>query len=112
MDSLALTFLAEAWVHKQNGKLTLFHVNHELRDTSAEEAKKVSGWMKLRGHTVHILNWNPSKQPTTRIQERARHARYQLLDHACQKHNILHLLTGHHKDDDVETFLMRKEKKQ
>ncbi|UNM06357.1 MAG: tRNA lysidine(34) synthetase TilS [Holosporaceae bacterium] len=111
MDSLALTFLAEAWVRKQNGKLTLFHVNHGLRKASTEEAEKVSKWMKSRGHTVHVLSWNPSEQPTTRIQERARHARYNLLDRACQKHNILHLLTGHHKDDDIETFLMRKEKK-
>ncbi len=111
IDSLALTFLAEDWVHKQKGKLTLFHVNHGLRKTSAEEAQKVSEWMESRGHIVHILNWNPTQKPSTRIQERARHARYMLLDHACQEHNILHLLTGHHKDDDVETFLMRKEKK-
>ncbi len=38
----------------------------------------------------------------------ARVNRYHLLTKFCNKNNILHLFLGHHKDDNLETFINRK----
>ena len=52
------------------------------------------------------LTWVGAK-PTTRVQERARNARYGLLaDHARQL-GASHILTAHHADDQAETVLLR-----
>ena len=109
-DSLALLTLAETWTKERNGRLVLFHVNHGLRCASDKEAEILSKSMKLRGHRLHILKWSHHAPPSTRIQEQARDARYLLLDEAMKKHKVFHLLTGHHQNDDEETYLMRKEK--
>ena len=57
----------------------------------------------------HILTLeNP---PTsTNTQQHARELRYQMLSDFCQKQRILHLLTAHHADDNIETFIMRKKR--
>jgi tRNA(Ile)-lysidine synthase len=34
-------------------------------------------------------------------------ARYRALEAICAEHSILHLLTGHHREDQAETFLLR-----
>ena len=51
-----------------------------------------------------------SKDITTRIQEKARTKRYELLLNFCKEHNFSHLLFAHHLDDQIETILMREEK--
>ena len=38
----------------------------------------------------------------------ARNNRYELLTNYCLRNNLLHLFVGHHKDDNIETFLTRK----
>ena len=41
------------------------------------------------------------------IQHNARKVRYDLLNQECKKKKIKLILTGHHKDDQIETFLIR-----
>ena len=48
------------------------------------------------------------EKPRTGIQEAARFARYRLLGGWCRDHACLHLLTGHHRDDQIETHLIRR----
>ena len=55
------------------------------------------------------LPWEGSK-PRTGIQEKAREARLALLEQACARLGILHLLLAHHADDQEETVAMRREK--
>ena len=38
----------------------------------------------------------------------ARANRYELLTNYCKRNNILHLFLGHHRDDNLETFITRK----
>jgi tRNA(Ile)-lysidine synthase len=53
-----------------------------------------------------ILVWTGEK-PAARIQERARSARYGLLEEAARANGASCLLTAHHADDQAETVLFR-----
>jgi tRNA(Ile)-lysidine synthase len=106
-DSLALTILADRWVRERGGRLAALTVDHGLRPESAHEAQTVAGWMAARGIEHHVLAWSEPK-PATGIQEAARAARYDLLAEWCRAQGCLHLLTAHHREDQAETYLIRK----
>jgi tRNA(Ile)-lysidine synthase len=106
-DSLALTILADRWVRQRGGRLAALTVDHGLRPESAEEAQAVAGWVAARGVEHHVLAWSGPK-PATGIQEAARAARYGLLTDWCRAEGCLHLLTAHHREDQAETYLIRK----
>lgn len=109
-DSMALARALHLWTKRHQGKLTAFHVDHQLRPTSTEEARIVQTWLRERGIDSSILTW--AHPPlTSGLMNRARTARYQLLLDACQAQGILHLAVAHHRDDDQETAWMRQEKK-
>ena len=40
--------------------------------------------------------------------ERARDARYENIINQCKKMKIIHLMTAHNLEDNLETYLMRK----
>ena len=106
-DSLALILLAHRWVQQQGGHLWALTVDHGLRPESGEEARTVAGWLASRAIPHEILVWVGDK-PTSGIQEAARDARYGLLAQWCRAHGVLHLLTAHHREDQVETHLIRR----
>jgi tRNA(Ile)-lysidine synthase len=109
MDSMTLTLLLQEWVASLNGILFSFTVDHGLRENSRAEALQVSAWMQKRGIPNEILTWAHEDQeiPTTRLQERARTARFELLLKACRDHQLSALFLAHTQDDQAETFLMR-----
>jgi tRNA(Ile)-lysidine synthase len=106
-DSMALALLADRWARQRGGQITALHVDHGLRPESADEALVVAGWLAARGIPCEILAWHGAK-PATGIQEAAREARYHLLAKWCCAHGCLHLLTAHHRDDQIETHLIRR----
>lgn len=105
-DSMALALLAQAWAAKQGGKLLALTVDHGLREGSRAEALQVGRWMKRLGISHRILTWTGDKPQSGRM-ETARLARYALLEEACAKHGVLHLLTAHQLEDQAETLLLR-----
>ncbi len=106
-DSLALVLLAQHWAQQRGGRAWALTVDHRLRPESAEEARTVAGWLACRAIPHEILVWAGDK-PTSGIQEAARDARYRLLAQWCRAHGVLHLLTAHHREDQVETHLIRR----
>ena len=54
-----------------------------------------------------IKDLNNKKKIINNIQHNARKVRYSLLNKECKKKKIKFILTGHHKDDQIETFLIR-----
>ena len=110
-DSLALAFLLHQWVSNQKGSLLALHVDHKLRPESTKEAQQVSQWMTQRNIPCTILTWDHDLTPKTGLQEKARAARYALLQKACCDQNILHLVTAHHAEDQTETFIIRQQSK-
>jgi tRNA(Ile)-lysidine synthase len=106
-DSLALTLLADRWARRRGGRVAALIVDHGLRPESAAEAHTVAGWLAARGIAHEVLVWAGDK-PATGIQEAARAARYRLLAAWCVMHGCLHLLTAHHREDQAETYLIRR----
>jgi len=106
-DSLALAILADRWARVRGGQAWALIVDHRLRPESAVEAETVGRWLAARGIPHAVLVWRGDK-PASGIQEAARAARYRLLAEWCATQGCLHLLTAHHRDDQVETYLIRR----
>lgn len=106
-DSLALAILADRWARERGGEICAVTVDHGLRPESGAEIARLAAWLAARGIRHEVLVWSGEK-PRTRIQERARAARYRLLAGWCRAHRVLHLLTAHQREDQVETHLIRR----
>jgi tRNA(Ile)-lysidine synthase len=106
-DSLALIILADHWARQRGGEAWALTVDHGLRPESGEEARAVAGWLAGRGISHETLVWGGAK-PVSGLQEAAREARYRLLGQWCRAHGVLHLLTAHHRQDQGETYLIRR----
>jgi tRNA(Ile)-lysidine synthase len=106
-DSTALLLMAAEWA-KRRGKTRVeaATVDHGLRAESADEAKAVAKLCARLGVGHRILQWKGAK-PATRLQERAREARYRLLVDHAKAIGADALVTAHHADDQAETVLFR-----
>ena len=105
-DSMALLLMLHHHL-RQDQSLTALTVDHQLRNSSAAEARKVKSWCKALGISHKSLNWKHAKI-TTGLQAKARAARYQLMVQHCAKDKIEALLTAHTLEDQAETVAMRK----
>ena len=81
-------------------------INHNLRQESLSEAEYVRDILMRNKIETYILHWK-NAIPS---QSHARNARYDLLCAKCYELSIDTLLVGHHMDDMIETYIMRKEK--
>lgn len=108
-DSLALALLADGWARARGAGLLLLIVDHGLRAESKAEAEQVRVWLDARGLAVAVLRAGEEArtEQAGSLQERARRLRYRLLLEECILRRIPHLLLAHHRDDQVETVLMR-----
>jgi tRNA(Ile)-lysidine synthase len=106
-DSLALTILADRWARERGGSICAVTVDHRLRRESGCEIHLLHAWLSARRIRHEVLAWSEDK-PVSGVQEAARAARYSLLAGWCRQHGSLHLLTGHHCEDQVETHLIRR----
>ncbi|MDP4725093.1 MAG: tRNA lysidine(34) synthetase TilS [Alphaproteobacteria bacterium] len=106
-DSLALALLAKRYADTYGLQMTAITVDHGLRSNSADEAQWVHDLLTTKGVSHETCMWGHDAIPQTKIQERARNARYDLLGRWCQENNVSTLLTAHHQDDQIETFFMR-----
>ena len=105
-DSLALAFLLKDFQKQNGGRAAVLTVNHHLRPEADAEAAMVAALMKKWGIEHHVLNWFP-EEGNGGIEEKAREARYRLMEDWCVKNGFYYLLTAHHQQDQAETFLMR-----
>ena len=104
-DSTALCFLC----HQAKLKFIPIIVDHGWRKNSAKEAKQVKKYLEDRKIKAAILT-NKKPIPKNNIEEFLRDVRYELLFDFCKKNGIKKILTAHHLDDQIETFLMRLER--
>lgn len=94
-------------MRERGGEIRALSVDHRLRAESGEEIRRLGAWLSARGIRQEVLVW-AGERPRTGIQNAARLARYRLLDEWCRANGCLTLLTGHHRDDQIETHLMRR----
>lgn len=105
-DSLALAVLAADWAQGRDGEALALIVDHGLRPDSRAEAERVATWLARRNISHRILTWCGPK-PAADIQAEARAARYGLIEACCRAEGLLHVLLGHHREDQAETLLLR-----
>ena len=105
-DSLALTFLCKLYEMENKEKnFNYVHINHNLRKRSAREANFVKRLLKKKDIKLNILS--NKKKISKNIQHAARQVRYGLLKKFCSDKGINYIITAHHSDDQIETFLIR-----
>jgi len=106
-DSTALLVMAAEWAARRGAPPpAAATVDHRLRAGNAAEAQAVAALSARLSIPHATLVWTGAK-PSTRLQERAREARYRLLlDHA-RAIAADAIVTAHHADDQAETVLFR-----
>jgi len=103
-DSVALLLLAAA---ARPGSVRAATVDHGLRAEAAAEAAFVADLCRRLGVPHSILKVEWPHPPDSAVQERARDARYARLASWMRGSGLAALATGHHRDDQAETVLMR-----
>ncbi|KAJ1771328.1 hypothetical protein IW140_003030 [Coemansia sp. RSA 1813] len=117
-DSMALAYIVSRAAGPSNCHAVT--VDHGFRPESIDEARDVGRYMIELGisHEIRKLDWRsdgacdykgtaiplPSIQ---KMEEMARERRYLELGTACRAQGIHAVLTGHHANDQAETFLLR-----
>ena len=104
-DSLALTALSKNYSKENKNRFFYALVDHGIRKNSSKEALSIKNLLKKKGIFLKILK--NKKKISKNIQSHARTVRYELLLNYCKKNKIKYIMTGHHKDDQIETFLIR-----
>ena len=106
-DSIALVFLLKKWIRKNKGKLIALIVDHQMREGSFKEASFVKKYLGNNNIQSLILKV-PKKNVLKGKMIQARENRFLKIINYCKKNKIFHLFIGHHCDDNVETFMLRK----
>ena len=105
-DSLALAAMCKIYQGEFKKKIFYFiNINHNIRKNSLFESKKVKKILKKQKISLKIVT-NKTKIEKN-IQHLARKVRYSIFINECIKKNCKIILLGHHKDDQIETFLIR-----
>ena len=102
---MALTALSKVYKSQNKNKITFVLIDHGIRKNSSSEALQVKKILKKQNILLHVIKNKLKIQRN--VQNHARLVRYNLLTDYCKNKKTKFLLTGHHSDDQVETFLMR-----
>ncbi|KAH3662235.1 hypothetical protein OGAPHI_005483 [Ogataea philodendri] len=81
-------------------------IDHGLRDQSAHEAAQVHRIATDMGVEHHIVKI-PTPDAPEKFEKWARDWRYSLISQTMDRLDIQSVLVAHHRDDQLETFLMR-----
>ena len=104
-DSMALVDMLLKIREKYRLSLIIAHVNHNVREQSlieAEYMKKYCEENKLLFETMTILEYGDDN-----FENEARNIRYNFFESVVLKYNANYLMTAHHRDDLIETIMMR-----
>lgn len=98
--------MCKAYATENKKKLFKYvNINHAIRKNAFKESLRVKKILKKQKISLKILN--NKKIIKKNVQHNARKVRYDLLAQECLKNNIKYIVTAHHKNDQIETFLIR-----
>ncbi|MEP6912371.1 MAG: tRNA lysidine(34) synthetase TilS [bacterium] len=119
-DSSALLLALDELIKREKLRLTpvVAHLDHGLREESAQDAEWVSELAKSLGYELAIAQANlkaglkkgfktSSGKPERNLEQAARNARYEFLLKTARKKDSKIVLTAHTQDDQAETILLR-----
>ena len=104
-DSLALAALCKMYKDEKKTKIYFVLVDHGIRKNSKKESSFVKKLLKKNKITLKIIR--NKKKIYNNVQSKAREIRYKLMLEFCKKCKVSYILTAHHSDDQIETFLIR-----
>ena len=106
VDSVVLTHL----LHALNFDISLAHCNFNLRATESDKdeefVKKIGENLHLKTFTTSFETKKYAEKNQLSTQVAARNLRYNWFQEIIQKHHFDFLLTAHHADDNLETFII------
>lgn len=105
-DSMALLDMQR----KTSNYIEVAHVNYRKRDSAIRDEKIVKDYCKKYSIKFNKLDFN-NDDCKGNFQAVARETRYTFFAKLCNKHNLQKVLVAHHKDDNIETYLMQLDKK-
>jgi len=108
-DSMALLLLIKEWIRRKSGKITVFHFDHKMRKNSSKEAKWLKECVSNLGIKFYLLKWKRDEELALSMKN-AREARYEKILELSKKLKVIHLMTAHHSNDNLETYYMRKKR--
>lgn len=106
-DSVALLH----WLKSQGySRLIVCHLDHQLREESAEDARFTEECARARGfecvsHAVSLKELARSRKQS--LETAAREVRYEFFARVAAARGCSRLFLAHHADDQVETFLLQ-----
>ena len=106
-DSMVLAHLFEG-IKDLGYHFQIAHINYKLRGEDSEADQKVVDDF-CKTHSIKFHSYSVSEKdekPEGSIQLWARTLRYRFFDEICQKENLDYLVTAHHLNDQLETFII------
>ena len=107
-DSMCIAHLLGAWTKLKKGKLSVLVFDHGIRNNSEEESYQVKNMLTTILNSEIVIIKPKKNAPIKKSMSNARINRFEGLINFCNKNYIPHLFLGHHIDDNIETFLIRK----
>lgn len=104
-DSMALLDMC----HKAGLFIEVAHVNYHKRESALRDEKIVRRYCRSRKIRFHRLNVY-EEEVHGNFQQYARQVRYGYFEKLCSRYRLDGVVTAHHEDDLIETYLMQKEK--
>jgi tRNA(Ile)-lysidine synthase len=106
IDSVVLTHL----LHKLHFKISLAHCNFSLRGKESNEdeefVKELGEKLEVQTHTIKFETEAYAEEKGISTQMAARDLRYSWFQKIAKENNIDYIITGHQKDDVLETFFI------
>jgi tRNA(Ile)-lysidine synthase len=111
VDSMVLLHVLHALAKKNGWRISLAHLNHQLRGRSSDaderlvvrEAKR----LRVRVVTARTDVKNLARTGRLSLEMAARKARHEFLAQTAARLKISHVALAHHADDQVELFFLR-----
>ena len=105
-DSVLLLYLILRFFESSKRNITVAHINHNLRIDSIDDQKFIVELGRVLKVETIIRQLNPKeKTKKESIESWARKGRYNILNELAIKTESDVIVTGHHKNDQVETIL-------
>ncbi len=106
IDSVVLTYL----LYQLKFDISLAHCNFQLRGEDSDQdemfVKQLAGQLQLPVFTKSFETTQFAKKEKLSIQLAARKLRYDWFTVILNENKLDHILTAHHADDNLETFIM------
>lgn len=107
-DSTALLWGLRQLLDDRDIDLHAAHLDHALDQESAARARRAAELAEAIGVPFHTERLSPPpRRPAGGIEDWARRERYRFLERSRLRLGARYLVTGHHRDDQIETVLLR-----